>query len=116
MKFERRKGPRKDEVMQIFEEDARPGRQLDQKPQNGSGLLDFAGKRTCGHRIYSRCATGSWDIRKGIESNFMAGGGGSFLTAGFRTRFPGWGPEMIRRISLAKRPFIILYFGIPPHF
>ncbi len=65
--FERRKPARKNEVAQVAEEDPRPRRQLDQKPRNGRGLLDFAGKPGCSHLIYSRCGNADSDSREDIS-------------------------------------------------
>src|ERR1700728_845679 len=63
--FERRQTGGENEVAQILVEDARPGRQFDEKPRNGHWLPDFA-EENCGHRIYSRCGKSGWDTQEVI--------------------------------------------------
>ncbi len=65
-KLKRWKPRRKNQVTQITEEDARPRRQFDQKPQIGRGLRDCVESLNRAHRTYTRCADGTWDSRKGM--------------------------------------------------
>ena len=66
LEFQGRQAAGEDQVAQIAEEDSRPGGQLDQKPRNGLGLLDFVEGVDCGHLTYSRCGKRSWDSREDI--------------------------------------------------
>ena len=60
LQFERRQAARNHQIAQIAEKDARPRRQLDQKPRNMRRLRDFVERRSCGHLTYSRCGN---DVR-----------------------------------------------------